>query len=260
MPNLTVAGETVYYVHRRSRRAIRSPLVFIHGAGGSHQLWLYQVRGLPQTTSYALNLPGHGNSTGQGRDSVAAYAEWLVAFLDAVELEQATLVGHSMGGAIAIDAALHHPERVAGLCLVATGARLRVAPTVLHGLRQNFMATVRQVAEWCYGPQVPPEMIHLSELQMAATSPEVLYGDFAACDAFDVTGRLSEIGSPTAIVCGTEDRMTPPKYAAYLRDKIPGAALHLIEGAGHMVMLEKPGELTAILAENIERSSPRATG
>lgn len=259
MPNITVAGETVYYVHRRGRRAIRSPLVFIHGAGGSHQLWLYQVRGMPQATSYALDLPGHGNSTGQGRDSVAAYAEWLIAFLDAAGLEQATLVGHSMGGAIAIEIALRHPERVDGLYLVATGARLRVAPAVLHGLRHDLAATVRLVAGWCFSPQVPPEMIHLSELQIAATSPEVLYGDFAACDAFDVTGRLSEIGSPTAIVCGTEDRMTPPKYAAYLRDKIPGAVLHLIEGAGHMVMLEKPGEVTAILAEDIERSSPRAT-
>jgi len=248
MPYLNVDGETVHYVHRRSRKASRAALVFIHGAGGSHQVWLYQVRGLPQVGSYALDLPGHGQSTGQGRDSIAAYAEWLLAFLDAAGLERATLVGHSMGGAIALDAALRCPERVAGLGLVATGARLRAAPAVLEGLRQDPAATVRLIIEWCFGSQAPREMIRLGEQQMAATPPGVLTSDFAACNAFDVTGRLREITAPTVVVCGTEDRMTPPKYAAYLRDNIPGAALHLVEGGGHMVMLEKPEEVTAILA------------
>ena len=253
MSYLTVAGETVHYVHHRSRSAVGLPLVFIHGAGGSHQLWLYQVRGLPQATSYALDLPGHGQSTGPGRDSITAYTDWLIAFLDAAGLEQAALVGHSMGGAIALDAVLRYPERVAGLGLVSTGARLRVASTVLDGLRNDRAATVRLIAEWCYSPQVPPEMIRLGEQQIAATPPEVLHGDFVACNAFDVTGRLSEIVATTVVVCGTEDRMTPLKYATYLRDNIPGAVLHLVEGAGHMVMLERPDEATAILAEDLEK-------
>jgi pimeloyl-ACP methyl ester carboxylesterase len=211
-------------------------------------VWLHQVRGLLGATSYALDLPGHGRSTGSGRDSIAAYADWLIDFIDAARLERAVLVGHSMGGAIALDAALRFPARVAGLGLVATGARLRVAPAVLDGLRADCPATVRSICDWCYSPQAPSEMIRLGEQQMAETSPEILYGDFAACNAFDVLGRLGEIAAPTAVVCGAEDRMTPPKYAAALRDQIPGAALHLVEGAGHMVMLERPDDTTRALS------------
>jgi len=248
VPFLTIAGEVTYFVYRQGRPVPGPPLVFLHGAGGSHQVWLHQVRGLLGASCYALDLPGHGRSAGPGRDSIAAYAGWLIDFIDAAGLERAVLVGHSMGGAIALDAALRFPDRVAGLGLVATGARLRAAPAVLDGLRADFPAAVHSICDWCYSPQAPPEMVRLGEQQMAETSPEVLYGDFAACNAFDVIGRLGEIAVPTVVVCGADDCMTPPKYAAALRDQIPGAVLHLVEGAGHMVMLERPDDTTRALS------------
>jgi pimeloyl-ACP methyl ester carboxylesterase len=68
----------------------------------------------------------------------------------------------------------------------------------------------------------------------------VLHGDYTACDAFDVMERLEEVRCPTLALCGTADRLTPPKYSVYLRDHIPGAELVLVDAAGHMVMLEKP--------------------
>jgi pimeloyl-ACP methyl ester carboxylesterase len=66
--------------------------------------------------------------------------------------------------------------------------------------------------------------------------------------------RLGDIIAPVVVVCGTKDVMTPPKYSAYLRDHISGAELHLIEGAGHMVMLEKPAEVVRALAALVEKS------
>jgi pimeloyl-ACP methyl ester carboxylesterase len=229
------------------------PVVFIHGAGGSHQHWLYQVRDLSRSSSYALDLPGHGRSEGAGCNSISAYGDWIVAFLDAAGLEQAVLVGHSMGGAIAMDVVLRYPARVAGLALVATGARLRVAPAILEGIRQDKEATVRLIAEWSYGPEVTAEMVRLGRRQMVETPVDVLYGDFAACDAFDVMGRLGEIETPTLVVCGTKDRMTPLKYSIYLLDQIPGATLHQVEGAGHMVMVEKPQAVVQPLEAFLER-------
>ena len=112
MPFLTVAGARAHHVHRRPVPASGPPVVFVHGAGGTHQHWLYQVRDLPHSPTYALDLPGHGRSEGQGRDSISAYGDWLIDFLDAAGEDQAVLVGHSMGGAIVLDTTLRHPERV----------------------------------------------------------------------------------------------------------------------------------------------------
>jgi pimeloyl-ACP methyl ester carboxylesterase len=248
MPFLTVAGVRVHYVCHEPMPATLPPAVFIHGAGGTHQHWLHQVRELPQSSTYALDLPGHGRSEGEGCDTIAAYADWLVAFLDAAGLEQAVLVGHSMGGAIALDVALRYPARLAGLGLVATGARLRVAPAILDGIRQRPEAAVRLICDTAFGPEASPEMARLGRRQMGAISPDVLYGDFVACDTFDLLGRLAGIAVPTLVLCGTQDYLTPLKYSTYLRDQIPGATLHLVEGAGHMVMVEQPQRVSRALS------------
>jgi pimeloyl-ACP methyl ester carboxylesterase len=252
MPFLTVAGARAYYVHRRPVPASRPPVVFIHGAGGTHQHWLYQVRDLPDAPSYAVDLPGHGRSEGSGRDSIAAYGDWLVAFLDAAGVERAVLVGHSMGGGIAQDVALRYPSRLAGLGLIATGARLRVAPAILDGLRREPQATVQLICDWVYGPETPAEVARQGRRQMAAIPPEVFLGDFVACDTFDVMDRVSQIAGPALVLCGTQDLMTPLKYSTYLRDHIHGATLRQVEGAGHMVMIERPEAVVQALVAFLE--------
>ncbi len=253
MPFLTAMGAKAYYVQRRPVPGKPPAVVFVHGAGGSHQHWLYQVRDLPRSPTYALDLPGHGRSEGPGRDTIPAYSDWLVAFLDEAGLERVVLVGHSMGGGIAQDMALRHPERVAGLGLVGTGARLRVVPAIFDGIRQAPEAAVRLICDLAFGPEAPAEMVRLGRRQMGETPADVLYGDFAACDAFDVMGRLGEIAAPTFVLCGTQDQLTPTKYATYLRDQIGGATLHLVEGAGHMVMVEQPQVVTQALLAFLDR-------
>ena len=252
MPFLTVAGVRAHYVHRRPVPAAQPPVVFVHGAGGTHQHWLYQVRDLPHSPTYALDLPGHGRSEGQGRDSIAAYGDWLVAFLNAIGEEQAVLVGHSMGGAIVLEMALRHAGRVAGLGLVATGARLRVAPAILDGIQENPEAAVRLICDFAFGPETSPEMVRMGRRQMGAISPEVLYGDFAACDAFNVMDRLGEITAPAFVLYGSQDHLTPSKYSIYLRDQIARAVLHLVEGAGHMVMVERPAAVVEALSSFLD--------
>jgi pimeloyl-ACP methyl ester carboxylesterase len=252
MPFADVAGRKAYYAHRRPTPAEGPPVLFIHGAGGSHQHWLYQVRDLPQSPTYALDLPGHGRSEGEGWDTIQAYGDWVVAFLDVVEVTRAVLVGHSMGGGIALDVVLRYPGRVAGLGLVATGARLRVAPAILDGILENKEAAVRLICDSAFGPEAPQDTVRLGRRQMGETPAEVLYRDFVACDSFDVMGRLGEITTPALVLCGTKDWLTPSKYSVYLRDNIVQATLHLVEGAGHMVMVERPASVVQVLTQFVD--------
>ncbi len=247
MPYVTVAGEKAFYALYQSDRGKRSgdvrgkrDLVLVHGAGGSHLDWPAPLRRLKGANVYALDLPGHGRSDGPGRSSIAAYRDFILAFLDARDLQTAVVVGHSMGGAIALDFALSYPDRLAGLILVGTGARLRVAPAILTGILSDFEATIDLVLDYAYGPSASEQLKRLGRQRLLKTPPQVIHGDYAACDAFDVMGRLGEIRCPTLVIGGTADVLTPPKYSIYLRDHIAGAELVLVDAAGHMVMLEKP--------------------
>ncbi len=243
MPFIQVNGEELFYAESRTANA-RLTTVLVHGAGENHLIWPAQLRRMDGVTVHALDLPGHGKSGARGRASVDEYAQVVRGLLDALGVERAVIAGHSMGGAIALQFALSLPARTAGLVLVATGAKLRVAPPVLAGILADTAATLDLVTRYSWGPNAPAPLLKLGREQLAQMDPHVIAGDYGACDTFDVRDRLPEIAAPTLIIGGAADQMTPPKYSAFLADKIPGARLEIIEGAGHMVMLEQP-ELVA---------------
>jgi pimeloyl-ACP methyl ester carboxylesterase len=250
MPTIQSGEHTIYY--RRSQPADAPnapPLVLIHGAGGTHMHWPGELRRLPATTVYALDLPGHGQSPGAGLTTIADYTQAVMAWADAVGLPHFVLAGHSMGGAIAQTAALRQPERLAGLILVGTGARLGVAPAILAGLGQDYAATARLIAEWAYRRGTDSTTLDAYAAAMLATPVQVTHDDFAACNAFDVTSEVSQIALPTLVIVGLEDRLTPPKYSRFLAQEIPAARLLQAPEAGHMVMLEQSDLVAAAVRE-----------
>lgn len=253
MPYLTLAtGERVFYAHK-DNRATRDVL-FVHGAGGTHRIWGHQLQGLREANTYALDLPGHGRSDGEGRDTIPGYSQVVLNFLDAAGIDRVVLVGHSMGGAITLWTALTAPDRLRGIGLVSTGARLRVLPAILEGLRTDFEKAVELIDGYAYAPDTDQELVQGGREEWLANRPEVLYGDFLACDRFDVMPRLGEIYQPAAVVVGSEDRLTPVKYAKYMADHLPDAELTVVEGAGHMVMLEQAESATQALQRLVHRS------
>lgn len=247
MPFVQVGDENIYY----ARRGVRGiPVVFIHGAGGSHLIWGQQIRALGEIArAVALDLPGHNKSGPRGRRSIEAYRDVVLRFFDALGFTRAVIIGHSMGGAIAQALALSHPDRVAGLGLVGTGARLRVLPKILDGLLNDYDQTARWIVQLHFAPNPDPALRLRSEEQLRACPPQVVHDDYAACNDFDVMARVPEIRAPTLVLCGHQDRLAPVKYPEFLASKIPHARLVLIEGAGHLVMLEKPEEVNRALDE-----------
>ncbi len=246
MPLVQVGGQTLFYtVNGRGGPA----LILIHGAGGSHLHWPAALRRMPGATVYAIDLPGHGRSEGPGRERIEDYVADIVRFMDAVGIPRGVLVGHSMGGAIAQMTALTAPERVAGLVLVGTGARLRVAPALLDGILQDARGALALITEWAWGPEADPAMVARGRQMMAGVNPQVVWGDFVACDRFDIRERVGEITAPTLVITGSEDRMTPPRFGQWLAERIPGARFVLVEGTGHMVMLEKPDQVASAVRE-----------
>lgn len=231
------------------------PLVLIHGAGGNHLSWPAEIRRLPGQRVYAPDLPGHGRSGGHGQQTIQAYADSLLGWLDAMGLHRAIFIGHSMGGAIALTLALNNPERTAGLGLVASGARLPVNVGILNDLTSptTFIKATQQILEWSFSPLADPRLVELAGQRMAETRPSVLHGDLLACTAFDVSERLGEIEVPALVVCGNDDRMTPLRFSQFLGGAIPGAVLEIIPRAGHMVMLEQPQAVAAALSMIPER-------
>ena len=249
MPYLNLNNEQIYYALYRGRLVGGRSIVLVHGAGENHLVWPASLRRLPDSNVYTIDLPGHGKSEGVSCGSVAEYVEWLTAFLDAVDARPAVIIGHSMGGAIAQLFGLKNPDRTAGLVLVATGAKLRVDPKILELTRTDLNAAADLISAYEWGANAPEQLVRLSKQQLLANRAEVIHRDYRVCDAFDVLDRLAELKAPTLIISGTADQFTPPKYAAFMAERIPHAQWVSIPDAGHMVMLEAE----TIVTREIER-------
>ena len=232
----------MYYQAYHADDAIRKPLVLIHGAGGDYLSWPAQIRRLAGYRVYTPDLPGHGKSQGHGLQRISAYGERILDWLNKVELTRVFLGGHSMGGAIALWIAIHHPDRVRGLLLIGTGASLPVNLSLIEELSspQGYPTAVDNICRWSFSPQTDPKLVDNVRKQMLKNRPTVMQGDFRACDAYDLADQLVQIQTPTLILVGEQDKMTPLRFSEELADGISGAELKVIPRAGHMVVLEQP--------------------
>lgn len=249
----TAAG--LYYFASEAENHLRPPVLLIHGAGGNHLFWPPQMRRLHNQRLFAVDLSGHGKSSGIGHQAIEDYAGDVLKLLKALRIRAAVLVGHSMGGAIALQVAIRHPRRILGLCLVGSGAKLRVSPALLRSTSEASMsaAAIELIISLSFASQTNPRLKDLATARMGETRPSVLHGDFLACDAFDVTGHLSQIAAPTLVLCGAQDRMTPPAYSEFLREQIKDAELEIVPKAGHMVMLEQPAQVADKITEFLSK-------
>jgi len=223
-------------------------LLFIHGAGATSLTWRLQL--LHFRNAFAIDLPGHPN--GPGLKTIEEYVGSVEKYVKEKAIGNLVLVGHSMGGAIVMSYELRNLNS-AGLILVGTGARLRVHPDILSAILRNYEEAARLIAGWAVSPSCGRVIKDRLARDMLKIRPEVTFDDFSACNKFDGMNDVEKISCPTLIICGTDDKLTPPKYSQYLHDKIRGSKLVVIPKAGHTVMLEEHrpfnGAVEAFLAE-----------
>ncbi len=252
----TARGE-IWYANHRRHHFTHPPLLLIHGAAGSHLDWPINLRRL---NAIVPDLSGHGKSSAMpSRDRIPLYAADMIALLDALELPSAVIVGHSMGGAIALTIALEASERVAGLILINTGAKLAVSPAILDNVVADQAAVGERLRAQLWSQHTPQQIRDLGYQQFMQTPPEVALDDYIACQHFDIREHLDRIQTPALVFGTAEDQMTPLKYAQYLAEHLPDAELIIAKDAGHMLPIEQAGfvadEVTRWLSTRFENHS-----
>ncbi len=246
------------FVNPGDRGAHAQSLVFIHGSGGNSSAWSQQYSKLhKQFNIAAVNLPGHGKSGGNGEKDILSYILRLKEILDVLKLERSILVGHSLGAAIALGFAAKYPQDLSGVVATGGGLTMPVNPDILEGFRQQPEFVLDMMCKFSLAKANRPIFFDALRASLGQASVDVVAGDMLACSKFDLTGDLGKIAVPVLVICGTEDKMTPPAFSEQIAARIPGAKLILIEGAGHMVMIEKPAAFNEAL-RNFAAALPQA--
>ncbi len=249
MPTIMLDDKQPLFYALHSGEADRPALILIHGAGGDRTNWPHELRRLSGFETYVLDLPGHGRSPSPSHDSIDAYADAVEAFIDALELQQVILVGHSMGGAIAQTIGLRQNEHVVGLVLIGTSARLRVGNVILDNVMDNTQVAIEFVVKYAWSKEADEATLDMSRRALEKLSPQLLYDDYIACNNFNFIGKLHAIQVPTLMIAGSEDKMTPARNGRYLANEIPNAHYVCLEGAGHYIMLEQPVQTAKTMSE-----------
>jgi pimeloyl-ACP methyl ester carboxylesterase len=254
-----IDGETIHVCDwGQPLRAEAPSLIWLHGAGMDHSVWTLQARAkaFHDGNSLAVDLPGHGRSGGIAFATIAEASSWLLRLLDRLGIARPTLIGHSMGALIALEAAATAPERVGRLALLGAAPRMPVHPALLAAAAEDLPRAAAMIAEWGIGGAAkltgggtPGVSLTTSARRLLETSrPGMLATDLAACNAYaDGEAQAAMVRCPTLVLCGGQDRMTPAKQGQRLAGMIVGARAVMIPAAGHMMMLERPKPVLAAL-------------
>ncbi len=252
MSEFVVRGERIFAAHGgRGFDPTLPALVLVHGAGMDHSVWALQSRALAGhgRAVLAIDLPGHGRSEGEALASIAALADWLAEFIVAAGLSSAVVAGHSMGALAALELAARHPERVQALVLIGAAAVMPVHPDLIAAAAEEPAAAVAMITAWGFSAAAalggsPAPGLWLSgggKRLLERSRPGVLHTDLVACDAYaggDTAAR--RVACPALVVAGGADRMAPASAGIALAAAIPGGRAVGLDGAGHMLMAERP--------------------
>ena len=267
---LEVQGREVYvYTGGKPFDAALPTVVFLHGALHDHSGWTLLARWAAHHGFgvLAVDLPAHGRSAGPVLDSVQALGAWVVALLDAAGVRQpgqATLVGHSMGSLIGLEAAAQAPARIARLVMVGTAYPMKVSEALLATAAKAPLKAIEMVNSfsiaslaskpgypgpgmWLHGSNRALMRRILNGPNATGCAVNLFHHDFSVCDRYDNgLAAAAQVTAQVTFVLGQQDQMTPPRatreIAAALKAKVV-----TVPGAGHSIPAETPDPMLEAL-------------
>jgi pimeloyl-ACP methyl ester carboxylesterase len=229
-------------------------VVFIHGALNDHSVWTLLARWFAHHghAVLAVDLPGHARSAGAPQPDVESAARWLQALLDAVGVQRAALVGHSMGSLIALHAAGFAPDRVTRLIMVGTAYPMKVSEALLSTAKDAPLKAIDMVNVFSHSSMAakpsypgPGTWLHgagraLGRRVLASQRDlNLFHHDFSVCDRYaDGLSAAQRVQCPATLVLGEQDQMTPPRQARELAQALRARVSTVL--AGHSLMAEAP--------------------
>ena len=244
-------------------------MIFVHGSGLSHMVWVLQTRyfAFRGYSILAIDLPGHGLSSGESLKTIEEMGDWVGDVIDAVGCKEASLVGHSQGCLVTMECAKQHPEKIKTLTLMGGAGAIPLNPELLELAETSNTKAVVLMMDWAHGPaghfggHPVPGLYHLNVGSMLVQEKkeikDTLGVDFRACDnyknGFEAAKKLD---LPTLCILGDADKMCPLKEGKKLADHIKGSEVHVINNCGHMMLLEEADQTLEILKSFIGKHYP----
>ena len=275
---IEVNGAPLYaYTGGKAFNPAQPTVVFIHGVLNDHSVWILQTRYLAHHgwNVLAIDLPGHGQSGGDAPASVEQAAGAVAGLLDALELKQAALVGHSWGSLIALETAGRLGTRISQLVLVGTAFPMKVSPVLIDASLTQPMKALTMVNVFSRSTLAPPPSalgpgtwVYGASMALGrrvlASNPNVniFHRGFVACDSYaNGEAAAAHLACPVLFLLGAQDQMTPPKAAQGLvrAAKTSGQTVQVVHvPCGHHQMTESPEETLAALRDFLSASTPAA--
>ncbi len=238
----TVEGRNVHYQFPSQAEArVRQGhnVLMVHGAVDNHLVWRYQHAYLEREhTPLSIDLPGHGESQGPPIDNPDDFRQFIKAFVDVMDLAPFVFAGHSMGGSMALDYAIHHPDDVKGLILVGAGAHWELSSEDLALWSTDPERAQRENAVLLFSKKTSRRLIEEYGKQLAAQPPDACIADFENCDRYDLLDKIDQISVHSLVVAGDEE--TWLENSREIHASAMNTTFEMVPAAGHAVMIEQP--------------------
>lgn len=246
-------------------RPEQETIIFIHGAGMDHTIWVLFSRFFARNgfNVIAVDLPGHGKSTGDVLVSIEQMADWLISFLEISEIRSATLIGHSMGSLIALEAASRLTDKISKIILLGTACPMQVGEPLLSAAKKNKHAAIDMIMLFghAYSSQLggnPVAGINIVNSSMRLLERSLdgsLYKDLNACNEYkNGLDAAAKISVPGTLILGEQDKMTPPSTALPLLETLNNPTLIKLSNCGHMMLSEQPEQVHQALVSVLNPS------